>query len=144
MCHQDFEQGFQDFNTGVNLLVNILKLQDKDLVKLCEQTLTYLLGSEEATHMLNAAMFQLVETAPETCYWTWNNFPELQVCMDLKEHVCIFIAQKLIKKGFILGKDFSTNENGEILVSRETRISLMLDSLPSEWRFIKPVLKVID
>lgn len=144
MYNQDLEQEFKDFDTAVNLLVNVLKLQDKDLVKICEEALSNLLGSEEATHMLNAAMFQLAETAPETCYWTWHNFPELQVCLDLKEHVCMFVVQKLIKKGFILGKDFSTNIHGEILVSRETRISIMLDSVPLEWKFIKSVLQIAE
>lgn len=144
MYNQDLEQDFQDFNTAVNLLVNVLKLQDKDLVKLCEQTLSHLVGHEEATHLINAAMFQLAETAPETCYWTWHNFPELQVCMDLKEHVCMFVAQKLINKGFILGKDFSTSVDGEILVSRATRVTLMIDSTPSEWKFIKSVLQIVD
>ncbi|BAZ12093.1 hypothetical protein NIES4071_39210 [Calothrix sp. NIES-4071] len=142
MYNQDFEQNIQDFDTAVNLLVNVLKLQDRDLVKVCEEALTHLLGNEETTHMINAAMFQLAETAPETCYWTWHNFPELQVCMDLKEHVSMFVAQKLIQKGFILGKDFSTNIYGEILVSRATRVTLMLDCSPSEWKFIKSVLQI--
>jgi hypothetical protein len=144
MYQQNFEEQFHDFNTAVSLLINVLKLQDKDLIKISEQTLSHLVGNEETTHMLNAAMFQLAETDPETCYWTWHNFPKLQTCMDLKEHVCMFVAQKLIKKGFVLGKHFSTTVDGEILVSRETRVSLMLDCLPSEWKFIKSVLKIAD
>lgn len=142
MYNQDLEQQFKDFDTAVNLLVDVLKLQDEDLVKVCEEALSNLLGSEETMHMFDAAMFQLAKTAPETCYWTWLNFPELQVCLDLKEHVCMFVVQKLIKKGFILGKDFSTNLHGEILVSRETRASIMLDSVPSEWKLIKSVLQI--
>lgn len=142
MYNLDLEQEFKDFNTAVNLLVNILRLQDKDLVKICEQGLSNLLGNEETTHIFNAAMFQLAETSPETCYWTLNTFPELRVCIDLKEHVSMFVVKKLIKKGFILGKDFSKNTRGEILVSQDTRVTLMLDCLPSEWKFIKSVLQI--
>lgn len=144
MHYQDFEQQFQNFNDAVNLLVNILKLHDKDLVKVCEETLTKLVGRDEVSHVLNAAMFQLAETHPETCHWTWHNFPELQVCMDLKEHVVMFIVQKLIKNGFILGEDFSKNLDGDILLTPNAKVYLMIDCLPCEWKFIKSVLQVIE
>jgi hypothetical protein len=143
MYNQDLDQQFHDFNTSVAMLINVLKLQDKDLLKICKESLFYQLGEEETTHMFNAAMFQLAETFPEACYWTWHNFPELQVCMDLKEHVCTFTVQKLISKGFILGKDFSTNIDGTILMRPDVRIALMLDCVPSEWKFVKSVVQIV-
>lgn len=144
MYNQNTGQEFQAFNATVTSFIEALKLQDKDLVKICEQTLSDLVGKEEATHIMNATMFQLADTFPEICHWAWHNLPQLQVCMDLQEHVCMFAVQKLINNGFILGKDFSTNANGTILVCRDIRVSLMLLCSRSEWKFIKSVVQIVE
>jgi hypothetical protein len=143
MSDQELEQKFNSFSTSVTLVVNILKLQDKKLVIVCEQALTSVLGSEESAHLLNAAMFQLAENSLETYYWVCDNFPELQLHIEKKEYVSIYVAQKLTNLGFILGEDFSTNIDGAILVRRDVRVTLMLDCLPSEWKLIKSVVQIL-
>lgn len=143
MYNQNLEQ-FQDSNATVTLLIEALKLQDKDLVEICVTTLSHLVGSEEATHILNAAVCQLSNNYPEIRDWTAHNFPELEVCIDLQEHVCMFAVQKLINNGFILGKDFSTNISGTILVCPDMRVSLMLLCSRSEWKYIKSVVQIAN
>ncbi len=136
------EKEFNDFNTVVGMIVNVLILQDKELVKTCEQTLIGLLGSEETTHIMNAAMFQLAEIAPDTCYWTWRNFPHLNSCLDLKEYIVMFAAQKLIEEGFILGQDFSSTSNGDILLNEKAKSALKRNSHSCEWVFLEEVLEI--
>lgn len=65
MYNQDTGQEFQDINSTVTLLVEALKVQDKDLVKICEQTLINLVGNEEATLILNGVISQLAGASPE-------------------------------------------------------------------------------
>jgi hypothetical protein len=144
MYNHDLEQEFKDFNTTVALLLKALKLQDKDLVNTHKQTLSSLIGCEEATRVLNAAVSQLIHTCPEICDWTTHNFPELQVCKDLQEHLCLFAVQKLINNGFTLGKDFSTKTNSMVLVCQNIKVSLMLLCSRAEWKLIKSVVQVVD
>ncbi|BDA71607.1 hypothetical protein CAL7716_057730 [Calothrix sp. PCC 7716] len=143
MYNQDLEQ-FQNLNATVTLLVEALKLQDKNLVQICEKTLNNLVDSEEATRILNAAVSQLRNTYPEIYDWTARNFPSFQLCKDLEEQIYMFAVQKLMNNGFILGKDFSTNMNGTILVRRDVKVSLMLLCVRSEWKLIKSIVEIAD
>jgi len=86
MYEQDFEKEYQEFNSAVALFTRILKFRDKDLVETCEQTLITILGPEYTINIMNAALFQLAESAPEICQWTWQNFPYLEAYISLKKY----------------------------------------------------------
>jgi hypothetical protein len=142
--YQQFEKQFNDFNSSVTSIVNILKLQNKELFKVCEKVLIKLIGHEETMHVLNAAMFQLAQTSPEACNWVWENFPEYEIGMELKEDIVMSVVQKLMKNGFLLGKDFSTTSEGGILITEEAQLALMISSQPFEWAFIKEIMQVAE
>jgi hypothetical protein len=144
MYHQDSEKQFNDFNTSVTSIVNILKFQNKELFRVCEKVLIKLIGYDETMHVFNAAMFQLAQTSPECCNWAWQNFPEYEMGLELQEEIIMSAVQKLMQKGFLLGKDFSTTFNGGILITEKAKVALMINCQPFEWAFIKEVMQVVQ
>jgi hypothetical protein len=142
MFHQDSEKHFNDFHASVISIVNILKLQNKDLFRVCEKILIKLIGYEETMHVFNAAMFQLAQMSPESCNWAWQNFPEYEMGLELKEEIIMSAVQKLMQKGFLLGKDFSTTSDGGILMNKDTKVALMISCQPFEWAFLKEIIQV--
>lgn len=140
MYEQDFEREYQEFNAAVNLFVNILKFKDRDLVETCEQVLMNLMGSRYTQNIMNAALFQLAESAPDTCQWIWQNFPYLDACITLKEYVVTLAVQKLISQGFVLGQDFSATADGELLVNQNARAILMQSISDADRVFVTEIL----
>ncbi|KYC41281.1 hypothetical protein WA1_22720 [Scytonema hofmannii PCC 7110] len=140
MYEQDFEREYQEFNAAINLFVNILKFKDRDLVETCEQVLMNLMGSKYTQNIMNAALFQLAGTAPDTCQWIWQNFPYLDACITLKEYVVMLAVQKLISQGFVLGQDFSTTADGELLVNQNARAVLMQSISDADRVFVTEIL----
>ncbi len=140
--HQQFEKQFNDFNSSVISIVNILKLQNKELFKVCEKMLIKLIGHEETMHVLNAAMFQISQSSPEASNWIEQNFPEYEIDIELKEDIVMSTVQKLMQKGFLLGKDFSTTSEGEILITKEAKLVLMHNCQPFEWAFMNEIMQV--
>lgn len=136
------EQEFNDFNTAVSMVVNLLILQDKDLIIKCEQILINLLGAEETAHIMNAAMFLLAETKADIFHWTWRNFPHFHMCSDLNQDIAMFIVKTLIAKGFVLGEDFSSTVHGTILTNNKAKAALYRHCSSREWVFIEEVLEV--
>lgn len=139
MYEQDFEREYQEFNAAVNLFANILKFKDRNLVETCEQVLMNLMGSKYTQNIMNAALFQLAESAPDTCQWIWQNFPYLDACITLKEYVIMLAVQKLISQGFVLGQDFSVTADGELLVDRNARSILMQNISDADRVFVTEI-----
>lgn len=142
MYDQDFEKEYQEFNAAVTLFSSILKFKDKELVQTCEQVLLNLMGSKYTKNVMNAAMFQLAEKAPETCQWTWQNFPYLEACITLKEYVLMLAVQKLISQGFVLGQDFSATGNAALLVNEKAYTTLLQNLSDGELVFVGEILEV--
>ncbi|KAF3890448.1 MULTISPECIES: hypothetical protein [Nostocales] len=140
MYEQDFEREYQEFNAAVNLFVNILKFKDRDLVETCEQVLMNLMGSKYTQNIMNAALFQLAQSAPDTCQWIWQNFPYLDACITLKEYVVMLAVQKLTSQGFVLGQDFSATADGELLVNQNARAVLMQSISDADRVFVTEIL----
>jgi hypothetical protein len=141
MYEQDFEREYQEFNAAVNLFVNILKFKDRDLVETCELVLINLMGSKYTQNIMNAALFHLAEVAPETCQWTWQNFPYLDACITLKEYMVTLAVQKLINQGFLLGEDFSATSNGGLLIREEAYAVLVQSISDADRVFIEEILE---
>lgn len=144
MYNQDSEKQFNDFNASVTSIVNVLKFKNKELFRVCEKVLIKLIGHEETMHVFNAAMFQLAQTSPECCNWAWQNFPEYEIGLELKDEIIMSAVQKLMQKGFLLGKDFSTTSDGGILITNEAKVALMVSCHPFEWAFIKEIMQVVQ
>ncbi|MBD2306759.1 hypothetical protein H6G17_14730 [Chroococcidiopsis sp. FACHB-1243] len=134
----------EEFDSSVALLVDIFKLKNKALVESCRKTFIALFGSDCTTDMMTAAVFQLAATDSDTCHWALHTFYELDACLKLIEGAIKFAIQKLIGLGFVLGKDFSANANGEILLNRAAKITLLKNISDADWNFLKEILQVVE
>ncbi|MGL4621612.1 hypothetical protein [Chroococcidiopsis sp.] len=134
----------EDFNLTVALLVDIFKIKNKALVESCHTTFIALFGSDYTTDVMTAAVFQLAATDADTCHWALHNFYELDACLKLIEGALKFAIQRLISLGFILGKDFSANANGEILLNRAAKLALLDNVSDADWNFLEEILQVVE
>ncbi len=132
----------EEFNLSITLIIGALKLQDKELVKSCEKTLTELLGSDYTSDIMTAVVFQLAQTDPETFDWTWQNFYSLNACRHLIKGIVMFAVKKLINQGFILGQDFSINHTGKIWIGKKAKAVLLEKSSATDRIFLKEILQV--
>jgi len=123
MKEVDSEIEFFDF--FVQMFANMLRQRDKDAATDCSHTLTCLLGYERARGIINTAIFEVSEISPQTGSWICNNFPDFEACIELKEYSLMLATRQLINKGFILGKDFSVNADGKIIINRQAKLALI-------------------
>jgi hypothetical protein len=140
MSNYDFEPKFYEFSLAVNLVVDAFQLMNKDLVESCFINLIQQVGFEETMHIMNAAIFQLANTKSKACYWTWKNFPDLEASLDLKEYVVMFAVKILMRKNFVLGKDFSIANDGKILLTEKAKSTLVIEVSSFERVFLEEVL----
>lgn len=142
MYEQNFEKEYQEFHSAVALFTRVLQCKNKGLVETCEQTLISLLGLEYTINVMNAAMFQLAESAPDICQWTWENFPYIEASISLKEHLVMLAIQELISKGLVFSQDFSATTGGIILINQNAK-SVLIESLSrTEWLLLEEILQV--
>ncbi|MGB3641015.1 MAG: hypothetical protein WBA39_26070 [Rivularia sp. (in: cyanobacteria)] len=113
------------FDFLVNMFANMLKQLNQNSVVECEQALTNLLGYECTREIINAAIFQVSELSPQTGRWICENFPDFEACIQLKEYSVMLATQELIKKGFILGKDFSITADGKLVINQQAKTALI-------------------
>lgn len=132
------------FKFHIELVIDALKLHDKAMVESFKDFLTSLFDPTYTTDIVTAAVFQLAETDPETCRWTLRNFYHLELHRDITEGVVRFATQKLISKGFILGQDFSANQNGGIVINKNAKAALMESTSASDHLFFEEISQVFD
>lgn len=134
----------KEFKLNVKLIISALKTKNNELIKACQETLSTQFGTDYLASVMTSAVFQLAETDPDLFSWTWQHFYELDACLDLIEQSIMFAVKRLIKKGFILGKDFSTTFTGEILITREAKEVLMESGSCLDHIFLEEILQIID
>ncbi len=127
------------FNFSLTKTINALKTQNKTRVESCEKTFTALLGSNYTANVFTAAILELSEIDITTFHWTIENFSHLKACDHLLEVVTGLTVQKLLKAGFILGKDFSASQ-GQLLVQEDARNFLMESKSNTERLLITKLL----
>ncbi|MFH7026064.1 MAG: hypothetical protein ACHBN1_11830 [Heteroscytonema crispum UTEX LB 1556] len=130
------------FQFSLGKVIHILKLQNKTLVESHEKTITALLGSDYTANLFTAAILELSATDPDTLHWTFENFSTLHACTCLLEAVTRFAIQKLMKIGFVLGKDFSANSQGQILLNENAQTLLMESTSASDRLLLQKILLV--
>lgn len=134
----------EEFNLCVTLIVGAIKLQNKVLVKSCEETLIFLLGSECTVNIVTIAVLQLSETNPDLCRWMLQNSTELNTCEELFQCSIWLATNTLIKKGFVLGQDFSVTHNKKMLIGQKAKAALMEDAFPSDRVLFEGILLSLD
>ena len=121
-------------------MLGAIKLQNKGLVKSCEETLIFLLGFECTVDIMTIAVLQLSKTNPDLCRWLLRSSTELNACEELFQCSLWLATNILIKKGFIIGQDFSVTHTDKMLINQEAKAALLEEALPSERIFLEEVL----
>jgi hypothetical protein len=89
-------------------------------------------------------LFQLAETDLDTCCWALRNFYDLKLHFHIAEEIVMFAAQKLIKKGFVLGQDFSATPTSGILIKKDAKATLMKEVSALDCLFLEEISQVVD
>jgi len=130
------------FNLSLELIIEALKLQKQSVVESIAVSLTTLLGSKSTADILTAAVFQLAETDPVICRWSWQTFSHLNFHLGLREEIQMFVTKKLISKGFLLGQHFSLTSTGGIVTSKNAQTALREGTTAADWLFLEEILQV--
>ncbi|PLZ92363.1 hypothetical protein CEN44_06235 [Fischerella muscicola CCMEE 5323] len=123
-------------------LIYILKIKDKKLVEYWLEKINTNIDIEYADSLLIAAIFELSVGDIQTFHWTLDNFSDLQPYINLLDSVTRFAIQKLIKKGFIPGQDFSNNSQRQLLLNENAKTVLMADTSKSDKLLLEKVLLI--
>ncbi|MBW4650478.1 MAG: hypothetical protein KME06_17585 [Kastovskya adunca ATA6-11-RM4] len=130
----------EGFDLGVTLITKVFRSQDKAMVESYNRTFTGLFGFPYTQDMMMAAVFKLAKTDPGTCHWILQNFNELDFCLDILEATMTFALEKLTRKGFILGQDFSVIYKRKLLINEQAKTALMSSASPPDQIFLAAVL----
>ncbi|MER3492082.1 MAG: hypothetical protein C4323_06970 [Mastigocladus sp. ERB_26_2] len=130
------------FYIHLERLIYILKIKDKKLVEYWVEELNKNIDIEYTDSLLIAAIFELSVVDIQTFHWTLDNFSDLQPYINLLDSVTRFAVQKLIKKGFIPGQDFSKNSQSQLLLNENAKTVLMADTSKSDKLLLEKVLLI--
>ncbi|HIK03718.1 MAG TPA: hypothetical protein IGS40_03230 [Trichormus sp. M33_DOE_039] len=130
------------FHSDLRRVIYILKFRDKNLAESWVIQLTTNLKPEYIESCLTAAILELSVTDIDTFHWVIDNLSDWQPYANLLQQITKFVIQKLIKKGFIPGQDFSANAEGKILIHENVRQVIMSDVSESDNLFIKKILLI--
>ncbi|MBD2433131.1 MULTISPECIES: hypothetical protein [Fischerella] len=130
------------FYIHLERLIYILKIKDKKLVEYWLEEINTNIDIEYADSLLIAAIFELSVGDIQTFHWTLDNFSDLQPYINLLDSVTRFAIQKLIKKGFIPGQDFSNNSQRQLLLNENAKTVLMADTSKSDKLLLEKVLLI--
>lgn len=132
----------EQFYSDLKRFIYILKFQDKTLADSWISQLSNNLQPEYIESCLIAAIFELSVTEIDTFHWVLDNLSDWPTYTLLLQKVTKFIIQKLIKKGFIPGQDFSATSEGKILISENAKNVIMSDISESDNLLIKKILLI--
>ncbi len=131
------------FNLLLELMVHILKLQNKAILKSVEELLADLIGFQYTSDILMAAVFQLSETDADTCRWTLRNLHDIQH-LDVIEKLTNFAIKKLIARGLMFGRDFSMVSNSRIILNRNAMDALMAGTSTADSVLLEEISQVVE
>jgi hypothetical protein len=131
------------FNVLLELMVHILKLQNKAILKSVEELLADLIGFQYTSDILMAAVLQLSETDADTCRWTLRNLHDIQH-LDVIEELTNFAVKKLIARGLMFGRDFSITSNSRIILNRNAMDALMAVTSTADSILLEEISQVVE
>jgi hypothetical protein len=131
------------FNLLLELMVHILKLQNKAILKSVEELLTNLIGFQYTSNILMAAVLQLSETDADTCRWTLRNLHDIQH-LDVIEELTKFAVKKLIARGLMFGRDFSITSNSRLILNRNAMDALIARTSTTDSLLLKEISQVVE
>lgn len=110
----------EDFEQHVDLVLTILKTQDKLVVDSFKQSFSTLVDSEYAKDVVIAALYYLSEVDPEQFTWALHNY-DSELYLELRRQAVVCAARKLIQQGLVPGRDFSSIPVGGLAIYQESR-----------------------
>ena len=117
----------QTFQKNINWFINFFKNQ----YLLVSQQLPYETEKNIATEVFKnifiVALNNIDESDAETFYWVLHHL-DITIYIDIKRDIATIIAQKLIEKGYILGKDFSCTPTGNVILNQKSAAALSKNS----------------
>ncbi|MBV8882441.1 MAG: hypothetical protein JO235_00350 [Chroococcidiopsidaceae cyanobacterium CP_BM_RX_35] len=129
------------FYLNLELIIEALKLQEHSVVECIAVYLITQLGFESTADILTAAVFQLSETDPDICRWSWQTFSHLNFHLGLRDEIQMFATRKLISKGFLLGQHFSLTATGGIVMTKNAQTALREGTTAADWLFLEAILQ---
>jgi hypothetical protein len=115
----------EQFVLNVEFVSHCLKTQDQRLLETSEKILNHLLGIDHASNIFVAALFELATAENVNFEWDIEILSALEPYRKIFKIVSMSAAEKLIRKGFIPGQDFSADGTGKILLSQQTKTALI-------------------
>jgi hypothetical protein len=130
------------FSSTVELIIQALKLKNKNILESYENSLNCIFGHEYTAQIFLGALFELSEIDPESFAWASQNLFHIEYYSRLFRLVTMCVAQRLIEKGFIPGEDFSANCMGQILIHEKVkRAFLSSTSDPDDRMLFQQILQ---
>ncbi|MTJ07235.1 MULTISPECIES: hypothetical protein [unclassified Anabaena] len=118
----------------------MLKTHNPEAIYSLKDFLTIVPNPEKIKQILIAAIYQLMETEPETIYWLLKNPTYLQPEIDIKFIVTQKLYEKLITWGFT-PEDIYFNENGNLEFNAATKDRLLSANYSSDNGAILTLIK---
>ncbi|MGQ4649623.1 hypothetical protein [Lyngbya aestuarii] len=132
----------EEFQSSIELFVDALQLQDKQIATSCEKALAVLYSPEYAADVIKAAVLHLAKTDFETFQWILQNSHTLEFGLNWLKEFILSLVQKLISQGFILGQDFSATHTGKLWINKKAQAALMENVSPVEFLFLEEILQI--
>lgn len=107
----------ENYESYIELAVDILKLQNPKKLNPLKDFLTFLPSPIHIEQILIAAVIQLAEVDVSSCRWILKNPGYLMPELDLIDLVKNSVTVELESKGSILGRDFQLTDNGQLLIT---------------------------
>lgn len=130
----------EDFELHFDLIVKILKTQDISVVQSFKRGIKTLADPEYIQDVVIAAMYYLADSDPVAFIWALHNY-DLNLYLELRWKTSLHAVRKLINRGFVLGRDFSTLPCGGLAISPEAQKALMEDPVPCTMLLLQEVLQ---
>jgi hypothetical protein len=115
----------EQFVLNVEFVSHCLKAQDQRLLEASEKIFNHLLGIDYTSNVFVAALFEIAIADNVDFDWDIEILSALEPYRKIFKIVSMSAAEKLIRKGFIPGQDFSADSTGRILLSQKTKTALI-------------------
>lgn len=132
----------ESYKPYIELAVDVFKAQDQESINFLKDFLTVLPSPTYIEQVLIAGIEILAETEPESCRWLLRNGSFLMPEVDLVDLAIDLAITKLESQGFLLGQDFALEANGQLLVSEQAKVILLMDNSVRDRLLIEEIVLV--
>ncbi|NJL84709.1 MAG: hypothetical protein HC886_00025 [Leptolyngbyaceae cyanobacterium SM1_1_3] len=136
--HPAYSQNPSD--PGLSLMIDAFELQDKNIIEACQNTLSAVMGSDQAIDITIAAIFHLADKQSNLCHWILQEFQSQAACEEVLRGAKDFAVTGLLQKGFQLGQDFSALDSLHLVVNHSAKSALLQQASTADKVFLDSVL----